>query len=130
MSATKTRGPGSLNPTKAKQQLRKKAGTLEGMYYAVGVEVPPRRRSTFSMRYVEVPSALAGVRMLRAKLARKRKGMTGHVIVAIAFEPHYIEVAAAVRDPNSGQVVVVYPNTTVGWVRRQYGRNLPLRRTR
>ena len=122
-----TKGRGSLNPTKAKQRLKKLAGTLDGMYYAVGIEVPPRRGSVFSMRYVDVPSARAGVRLLREKLARKRKGMTGHLIIAIAHDTHSVELAAGVRDRASGDVFIVYPNTTVGQLRRYYRGELPQR---
>lgn len=71
-----------LNPAEARKALSRKPGTLDGLYYAVGVEVPPRHGSVFAMRYTTVPSARAGTRLLRQKLQRKRVGMVGEVILA------------------------------------------------
>lgn len=71
-----------LNPTTARRALSRKPGSLDGIYYAVGVEVPPRHGSVFSMRYTTVPNARVGATLLRRKLQRKRVGMVGEVILA------------------------------------------------
>lgn len=71
-----------LNPTEARKALSRKRGGLDGVYYAAGVEVPPRHGSVFSMRYTTVSSARAGAKLLRQKLQKKRVGMVGEVIVA------------------------------------------------
>lgn len=71
-----------LNPTEARRALSRKRGGLGGIYYAVGVEVPPRHGCVFSMRYTVVPNARAGATLLREKLQRKRVGMVGEVILA------------------------------------------------
>lgn len=126
--STTTRKRPRLDPTGAKGKLRRKAGTLEGLYYAVGVEVPPRQGASFSRRYTTVPSARAGERLLRDKLSRKRVGMTGHLVVAIAHTNHYVELAHGVRlkggngGSNYGTVDVLYPSHTVGDVRRRVAR--------
>lgn len=128
---THARAHGDLNPTRARAVLKRKTGTLVGMYYAVGVQVPPRRGASFSMRYEHVASAREGVRELRARLSRKRVGMAGHLIAAVEGHDAYVELAAAVREKggnggsNAGTVSIVYPNTTVGWVRRLYAKRLP-----
>ena len=54
---------------------------IPGAYYSVGVEVPPRRGASFSMRYTTVPSIKAGWRLLQMKMARKRVGMVGELVL-------------------------------------------------
>jgi hypothetical protein len=70
-----------MSPSKAKYMLAAKArlGTTKRAYYSVGVQVPPRHGSVFSMRYTTVPSARAGWALLRQKMARKKVGMVGEL---------------------------------------------------
>ena len=97
-----------LEPTEAKAMLVRKAGTLEGAYYSVGLEVPPRRHSTFSMRYTTVPSARFGFWLLRLRMQRKRVGMAGEVVLFSANGRHsvslggYVRRAAGVLEPFPG----------------------------
>lgn len=66
--------------TQARDALKAITGSLDGAYYSVGVEVPPKHGASFSIRYTTVPNLRAGVALLRKKLARKRIGMMGEII--------------------------------------------------
>lgn len=116
-----TRTRHRIDPTGAKAKLKRKAGTLDGMYYAVGIEVPPRQGATYSLRFTTVPSARAGEKLLREKLAKKKRGMTGTLVVALEHTSHSVELAAAVH-AGGGKVDVLYPSHTVGDVRRRVAR--------
>lgn len=97
-----------MTPTTARRALKRKAKTLKGAYYAIGLEVPPRRGASFSMRYTTVPSARAGQKLLRERLANKRKGMVGELILAIPHTSHsvslggYIHRGKGVLEPFDG----------------------------
>lgn len=86
-----------LTADKARFLIRTKAGTLKGAYYSVGVEVPARNGSTFSMRYTTVPSARAGWSLLRRKMARKKAGMIGELILASGDSEHTVSLGGFVR---------------------------------
>lgn len=86
-----------MTANKAKHMIETKAGTLEGAYYSVGVEVPPRNGSVFSMRYTTVPSARAGWVILRQKMARKKVGMIGELIFASADGRHTVSLGGYIR---------------------------------
>lgn len=90
----------TMTADKAKFLLRTKAGTLKGAYYAVGVEVPPRRGSVFSMRYTTTPGVQnfrSAFVLLRRKMARKRVGMIGEVILASADGQHTVSLGGVIR---------------------------------
>lgn len=88
-----------LTPTEAKRALKKKAGTLEGAYYAIGVEVPPRQGISFSMRYTPVPSVRAGAQLLCARVYRKKVGMIGELVIAIPHSTHSVSLGGYIRRP-------------------------------
>lgn len=73
---------------------------MEGAYYAVGVEVPPRHGSTFSMRYTSVQSARIGRQILRRKMLKKRVGMIGELVIARAHHTESISLGGFIRRPN------------------------------
>lgn len=90
-----------ISPTHARQKLATKAGRNIGTpYYAVGIEVPPRRGSSFSMRYTGVSSARAGRTFLRRRLLRKRVGMVGALYLFSEDGRHSVELLTSVRRPN------------------------------
>jgi hypothetical protein len=86
-----------VTPTAARRALKRKAGTLEGVYYAIGVQVPPRHGSEFSMRYTTVASARAGWQLLRERMLKKRRGMVGELILAIAHRSHTVSLGGYIR---------------------------------
>lgn len=89
-----------LSPTAARKALRRKAGRDPEMYYAIGVEVPPRQGSVFSIRYTTVPSARQGWKMLRGRMIRKRVGMVGELIIADLNSSHTISLGGFIRREN------------------------------
>jgi hypothetical protein len=89
--------PQTMTAQKAQYMIRTKAGTLAGAYYTVGVEVPPRHGSVFSMRYTTVPSATAGWALLRQKMGRKRVGMIGEVIYVSGDSLHTVSLGGYIR---------------------------------
>jgi hypothetical protein len=102
--------PQTMTATKAKFMMQTKAGTLEGAYYAVGVEVPPWRGSVFSMRYTTTPGVQAyrsAFVFLRRKMAGKRVGMIGEVIYASRDGQHTISLGGYIR--RSGGVLEKVP---------------------
>jgi hypothetical protein len=109
-----------LSPTQARRKLATKAGKNIGTpYYSVGLEVPARRGSTFSMRYTQVSSARAGRKFLRNRLLRKRVGMVGSLYLFSEDGRHNVELMAGVREQGN-KVYTVDGNTRVGQVRRHY----------
>lgn len=110
-----------MDPTEARRRLKHKAGTDEKAYYSVGLEVPARRGSVFSMRYTGVPNAKAGRKLLLKRLRRKRVGMVGSLFLFSWNSEHKVELMAAVRE-KGGKVYSVDGNTRVGSVRRHYKR--------
>jgi hypothetical protein len=94
--------PQMMTASKAKFLLRAKSGTLAGAYYAAGVEVPPRRGATFSMRYTTTPgvqNCRSAFAFLRRRMAGKRVGMIGEVILASGDGRHTVSLGGYIRRP-------------------------------
>jgi hypothetical protein len=90
-----------LTPTQARAKLGRKAGKNIGTpHYSVGIEVPARRGSVFSMRYTTVSSARAGSKFLKKRLLRKRVGMVGELYLISEDGNHRVLLQSGVREPN------------------------------
>lgn len=86
-------------------------------YWSVGVEVPPRRGSQFSMRYTEVPSARAGWRLLRQKMQNKSVGRVGELFLVSENGHHTISVGGFIRR-SGGELFAFDGNSSIGQIRR------------
>lgn len=86
-----------LSPTKARRAMRRKAGADAVLYYAIGLEVPPRRGAKFSVRYTAVDSAREGQRLLREKLARKKVGMLGELVLFAEYSSESVSLGGYIR---------------------------------
>ena len=90
-----------IAPEKARKMLEQRQGSSAGFYYTIGVEVPARRGSTFSMRYTGVPSAREGHKLLRRRMLNKKIGMIGELVLASSNSHSTIVLESIVRRKNN-----------------------------
>lgn len=105
---------GKMSAENAHLALGKKMGRtmlrgwrVPAAYYSVGVEVPPRRGASFSMRYTTVPSIKAGWRLLQSKMARKKVGMIGELVLFSMSGGHSVGLGGFIR--RKGGVLEEFP---------------------